>query len=416
MPHPTSPTPSLTPSFSPVSTTGPLFSGSARPLATGTLPLMGGLRGLGALHGPGLGLLLSALLAACGGGGSSDKNGGGIPQTFSATCADGSTRTSSTSQADAQSRCAPVDSSNSGAGGFASVLKTAPPDPGYVDAQKVVYDIFNKARGDCGFGYMTRNAKIDQAATAHANYGVVNNVFGHYEVAGKPGFTGVDPWARMTAAGYANYAPGSSEVGAVSPVVALGDEFRAVAIAAKELLSAPYHMAAVLGNYGHSNIGVGVQFAPPVQNQTSAQVWAVLGTPLGSLQQSLASGDVRTYPCEGTTGTAYQLLGEDPNPVPGRYLSTNPIGQPIFVMAARGHTLTIVNVSLTGPDGIPLAVLPTLNSALDKTGRFIEPHYAIIMPDKPMLPLTKYKVVINGKDNNTPFTRQFSFTTGNTGS
>ena len=57
-------------------------------------------------------------------------------------------------------------------------------------------------------------------------------------------------------------------------------------------------------------------------------------------------------------------------------------------------------------------MLPTFNSTTDKWGRFIEPHYAVIMPDKPMLPMTKYNVLINGKDNNKPFTRQFSFTTG----
>ena len=34
------------------------------------------------------------------------------------------------------------------------------------------------------------------------------------------------------------------------------------------------------------------------------------------------------------------------------------------------------------------------------------------MPDKPMLPMTKFNVLINGKDNNKPFTRQFSSTTG----
>jgi len=412
MPHPTSPTPTL----SPASTTGPLFSVSALSSASGALPRTGSLR---ALRGPGLGLLLSALLAACGGGGSSDKTGSGIPQTFSATCADGSTRTSSTSQADAQSRCAPVDSSNSGAGGFASVLKTAPADPGYVDAQKVVYDIFNKARGDCGFGYMTRNAKLDQAATAHARYNVLNMTLGHYQIKGKPGFTGVDPWARMTAAGYANNPYGSSEVATDFQLYYPKDKVLAATKAAIQLLSAPYHQAGVLGMVGQSDIGVGVQSTAPdaqadvlSQSYVAVNVVADLGTPIGMGQQSLASGEIRTYPCEGTTGTAYQLVGEDPNPVPGRNLYTNPIGQPIFVMVARGHVLTIVSVTLTGPDGSSLAVLPTLNSSNDTTQRFLEPHYAIIMPDKAMLPLTTYRVVINGKDNSTPFTRQFSFTTG----
>ena len=359
-------------------------------------------------------MLLAALLTACGGGGG-DKTGDSIPKTYTARCSDGSTRSSSTSLADAQGLCLstkPVDSSN--LNGSVPILTSQPPDPGYVDAQKVVYGIFNKARGDCGFGSVTRNTKIDQAATAHAKYGVLNNVLSHYETDSKPGFTGVDPWARMTAAGYANNLYGSNEVANATPLVNVGDELVGVARAAIGLLAGPYHMAGILGSIGHSDIGIGVQFVTPVRNLTSAIVIADLGTPLGGRQQSLNEGEVRTYPCEGTTGTDYQLTGEDPNPVPGRILKVAPIGQPIFVMAARGHTLTIVDVTLTGPDGSSLEVLPTLNSTTDKSGRFIEPHYAVIMPDKPMLPMTKYNVLINGKDNNKPFTRQFSFTTGNT--
>lgn len=394
MPHQSSPLRALANTALPVAPLAPISQHTASRLY--------------ALFLPGLAVLLSAMLSACGGGKQADTTS----KVYTATCSDGSIRTSNKSQTDAQNLCVPIDSSLQN--WYAPILTTAPPDPGYVDAQKVVYDIFNKARGDCGFGYITRNTKLDQAATAHANYNVVNNVFGHYEVAGKPGFTGVDSWARNTAAGYANYAPGTNEVGNVTSVFKVGDELVAVTSAAIELLAAPYHMAGILGNVGQSEIGIGVQFVPPVRNLTSAVVFADYGTPLGGRQQSLAAGDVRTYPCEGTTGTAYQLDGEDPNPVPGRILLANPIGQPIFVMVARGHVLSIVSVTLTGPDGAVLAVLPTLNSSNDTTQRFLEPHYAIIMPDKPMLPMTKYSVLINGKDNNQPFTRQFSFTTGNT--
>ena len=355
-----------------------------------------------------LAMALSALLSACGGGGGSEKIA--EPTIYTATCADGSKKTSSYSLADAQSFCAASDST----GIYKSILSTQPPDPGYVDAQKAVYDKFNKARGDCGFGYATRNEKIDQAATAHANYSVVNNVVTHYETAGEPGFTGVDPWVRMTAAGYANNPYGSSEVTNSVSVYQAGGKLAAVTQAATRLLSAPYHQAAVLGSRGHSEIGIGIPESDLGRGFFSGILVVNFGTPVGGRQQSLASGDVRTYPCDGTTGTSYKMTGEDPNPVPGRDLKTNPIGQPVFVMAARGHTLTILDVTISGPDGKPLVLLPTLNRLTDQSGRFNEAHYAAIMPDKPMLPLTRYTVLINGKDNNTPFTRQFTFTTGNT--
>ena len=355
-------------------------------------------------------LLCTLVLSACGGGGSS--GGGTTPTIYTATCADGSTRTSSYSLADAQSFCAASDST----GIYKSILSTQPPDPGYVDAQKAVYDKFNKARGDCGFGYATRNEKIDQAAAAHANYNVANNNNSHYQTVGTPGFTGVGSRERMTAAGYLNNPYGSGEVINSVGIYLPGNALAAATRAATQLLAGPYHMAGVLGSRGHSEIGIGIPVDVDVgRGYLSGYLVADLGTSLGSRQQSLASGDVRTHPCEGTTGTSYKMSSEEPNPVPTRNLTYYPIGQPIFVMAARGHTLTIEDVTISGPDGKPLALLPTLNNLSDKAvGQFTEAHYAAIMPDKPMLPLTRYTVLINGKDNNTPFTRQFTFTTGNT--
>ena len=67
----------------------------------------------------------------------------------------------------------------------------------------------NEARAAIGVPPLKRNAALDSAATAHANYYKLN--FGdpalagnglHYEDAGKPGFTGTDFAARAKKAGY----------------------------------------------------------------------------------------------------------------------------------------------------------------------------------------------------------------------
>ena len=52
---------------------------------------------------PALAMLLAALLTACGGGGG-DKTGDSIPKTYTASCSDGTTRSSPLSQADAQAK------------------------------------------------------------------------------------------------------------------------------------------------------------------------------------------------------------------------------------------------------------------------------------------------------------------------
>jgi hypothetical protein len=126
--------------------------------------------------------------------------------------------------------------------------------------------------------------------------------------------------------------------------------------------------------------------------------------------QRQSSTDVLTYPCSGITGTAYQLTGEDPNPVTPRNLATNPIGQPILVQVLLGRTLIITSATVTGPSGA-VALLPTMTQTNDPNGR-LSSNTAVIMPDLPLQPNTTYSVVINGTNNGVAFTRSFSFSTG----
>jgi len=138
---------------------------------------------------------------------------------------------------------------------------------------------------------VTRNAKIDQAATAHANYNVVNNKNGHYETVGKPGFTGVDSWAPMTAAGYSSNVYGSGEVANGVNIYLPGNTLAAATQSATRLLSAPYHQAAILGSVGHSEIGIGIPVDVGVgQGFFSGILVADLGTPLGGRQQTSGLG------------------------------------------------------------------------------------------------------------------------------
>ena len=55
---------------------------------------------------------------------------------------------------------------------------------------------------------------------------------------------------------------------------------------------------------------------------------------------------VLTYPCQGITGTVTALYNETPDPVKhtGRDLSTDPIGQPIYIKVAAADTIQIINI------------------------------------------------------------------------
>jgi hypothetical protein len=122
------------------------------------------------------------------------------------------------------------------------------------------------------------------------------------------------------------------------------------------------------------------------------------------------ANSVLTYPCQGTTGTGWQVLNETPNPVTPRNLATNPIGQPIFVQALSGQTLLIQSASVTGPLG-SVALLPTLTAANDPNAH-LSGNQAILMPNLPLAPNATYTVSIAGTRNGTAFVKSFSFSSG----
>ncbi len=88
---------------------------------------------------------------------------------------------------------------------LATLLMTAPPS-GYADgsAEQKNVDALNRVRIAGGFGAFVYDAKLAQAASAHVAYLQADGLtsVGHTEVVGNPGFTGVDPSARCTAAGF----------------------------------------------------------------------------------------------------------------------------------------------------------------------------------------------------------------------
>lgn len=336
-------------------------------------------------------MLLTALLTACGGGGAGgDKK---VPTPDS----------------------------------YVSILSQQPPDPGYTGSEKAVYDLFNSERARCGFGYLTRNTKIDQAALAHTRWQLLNlnRDIAHEEISGTAGFTGIEPWHRVAFAGYV-YRIVAEVIGNGYDYagVAGGDAFgrNASIQAARGLLAAPYHALGILGDSGTAEMGIGFQYdsKPDVVdvgitslNRYFGVLTVNFGLPSGAQQQSLGADVVATYPCDGTRGVDYKMDGERPNPVPSRDLSVNPIGHPIYVMVAQGHTLSIDNASVRSAGGTNVTLLPTLNANTDKNAKLTRsPHVAAIMPSAPLLPNTSYSVLITGKNNGTPFTRQFGFTTG----
>ncbi|MDI9335327.1 MAG: hypothetical protein QM533_13220 [Cytophagales bacterium] len=350
---------------------------------------------------------LTTLLAACGGGGGGSSSTTPTPTLYTATCANGTTRSSTVSQSDAAAQC--FGDTNV----YASTIVTSVPADTYNAVtqaeEKAAFNLLNQERSSCGFGKLAQNTLLDTAAQGHADWLLKNNYVGHFQVAGTPGFTGVSLADRFIAAGYSGI--GNSEV---STNYAGSNSKTGKGIAGiRGLLEAPYHSIALLS--GFRDIGASIRNASDAASSYSPSVTTefTLGYTASSPYQAIASSDILTYPCQGTTGTGYRLTGEEPSPIPSRNLATSPVGHPIIVMIRKGRVLTLTSATMTKVStgaAIPLRTPVTL--ANDVNQGYYEANFGYVLPDVALEPSTQYQVTINGSNGATAFTRTFTFTTG----
>ncbi len=307
-----------------------------------------------------------------------------------------------------------------GGGGGESTTSAPPQGVAYTAGSEdlAVFTLLNAERERCGFGTLTQNAQLDAAARAHANYQLINSFVAHLEDALNfpNGFTGTLPSDRIAAAGYLGAGAVADEIAGflgINQKAGLGEA------ALRNLLNAPYHLQGLMS--GFRDVGIAVRSSidtgagmPAVLLQINAAYKRVVGP------QLFASTEVHTYPCEGTSGVNFKLSNEEPNPVPGRDLSTNPLGSSIYIAARAGNTIQITSASmvrLSTQQAITLRVPVT--AANDPYGPCSEgcfkSHQAYVVADAPLQPGSPYQVTVNGTNNGASFSRTFTFTTGTGG-
>ena len=299
-----------------------------------------------------------------------------------------------------------------------AIVNTAPPTTTYAvgSEELAAFNYINTERLNCGFGSLRQNASLDSAAASHSAWMINNNTVGHYEVVNTPGFTGVDPGARMTAVGY-KYVVGSEVLTYASNTKKLGFGLSGI----KDLFAAPYHLIGLLSSNREIGIsatsggpaGSGADLVAPLNTSPSTNLVVDMASNTTYLPQVQGSNDVLTYPCQGSTNVTPQMTGtESPTPILNRNFTTNPIGQPIVVQVATGNKLVITTLSLVTTIGsIPSVIATTLTSATDLNYE-VQPSQAVIIPDTPLAHNTQYTVTIQGTNNGALFVKNFTFTTG----
>jgi hypothetical protein len=262
---------------------------------------------------------------------------------------------------------------------------------------------------------LQQNAALDVAAKGHADWQLVNNYLGHLQVAPSDGFTGVDPFDRISAGGYSGKGAfrAADEIENVS-----GSDDKNVwggVWAVKQLLNAPHHMRGLLE--GFKDTGISIRNAQDVQSKHGARVITQInmGYKLNEGYQRRAKKFV-TYPCDGSVGVARSLTNESPEPVIGRDLAKNPLGTSMYMGTDVGDKIEVHSAKMTelvsGASVVTRAPVSKTNteSALWSYGE----HETYVAADAPLKPLTLYKMVIEYSLNGVrQATETQTFTTGN---
>jgi hypothetical protein len=247
---------------------------------------------------------------------------------------------------------------------------------------------------------------MDQAAQAHAEWMIANDVLSHDEVGGTPGFTG-ENYARRDE--YFGYVPVEG-----GEVMAQGAALPAV----DALVNAAYHRAILLAiepvdvGIGQSNESAANVAEPLVIDVTRPGSDSSRG--LGQLAQS-GIQDVAIWPINGALGVPLRLGLETPNPVPTQDVLT--LGTPVSVTVERLKTISATHFALTDASTGETVATHLLTNAND-TNSLIPGSFIAAIPLAPLAANTAYRVDFSGSTVQFPtgavelVDRTWSFTTG----
>ena len=307
-------------------------------------------------------------------------------------------------------------------GGGSSTPSPPPPPPpsGPLDAQLSVptpvgYDAdhlaafnrLNEIRLAAGLGMLAQHRLMDQAAQAHADWEVANDVYGHEEVAGTPGFTGVEWWDREAALGYT---PASGEEIASSGYAAVA--------AVNGLVNVVYHRIGIL-TFESVDVGIGhsTRSASHVSDPLVIDIAVPRGDPIrgrGQFAQT-SIGGAAIWPLNGSLGVATHMGAEIPNPVPGT--DSGLLGTPASITVASTSAIAASRFEITHVSTGLIVPAILLDYQNDPNG-LLSPSDIALIPLAALEPHTVYAVTFSGSATDrasgvpTSLDRNWQFTTG----
>jgi uncharacterized protein YkwD len=242
-------------------------------------------------------------------------------------------------------------------------------------------------RGKAKMGALDCNAAIQKAARAHASYIVQNGgKLTHTETMGNPGFTGVNFWDRMSAAGFSG--PGSAMFEVVH---SLGDGHGSI-LGSDGWINTLYHRIPFV-SFGAKGYGFG----------NNSGKFATIDFSSGG--SSPGKTALAPWPADGDTGvySTFRCASEIPNPIPGATYAGYPVS-----LTGGGALNVSTHTMSTGGATVEHVFI---TKATDGAG-LVPDSQVYLIAKAPLKTNTKYDVHMAGTVNGTAFDTTWSFTTG----
>jgi len=283
------------------------------------------------------------------------------------------------------------------------------PDPvGYDENRLAAFQRLNEIRLAAGLGLLAQNTLLDQAAQAHAEWEVTNDLYQHDEAEGTPGFTGETLYQRAMHQGYPIGPGGETLTAGYAPSQAVDS-----------LVNVLYHRQLLL-DFSPVDVGVGWS------TRTSQHVWEPMvldfsnpsdGSPRAAGQTAQTYiGGVLIWPSDGATGVLTHMGAEIPNPVPS--IDSSLLGTPASLSVDYWKSIAVSEFSIAAdPTGaqIPVALL-TYDS---DPNELLSRNFVAAVPLQALVKNTVYRVHFSGSFTTVPggaaqpYARDWAFTTGN---
>lgn len=281
------------------------------------------------------------------------------------------------------------------------------PDNPLIDTDMALaqaYSHINRVRVAAGMPEFGHNDELSVAAAGHANFLELNNITGHFQQDGLPGFTGVQVSDRVVAAGHNTRAVGEGiayvqqKPGSVESIEALMTAIYhrfSILDLSKDLIGMGYAVDEIDSEtwvYNYGNTALNDACGGESFDGFGTFVFGICADEDFRIEQSqyleLAQGPsadspaIVVWPPADGRQVRTVFYGENPDPLPNIDVSANPVSvefNPLFFPEAP--TLTRLDLYADGETDA-VEVLTLMNAANDPNSNFTEYQHALFPAER----------------------------------